>query len=533
MTNAASKKAQGEVDLNSVRDQARTGEVLGWLSAVHAFELMLADRYDWPWETWARLRAADATVVGALPDSVGEQSPLARHILSFAIEARRTGAEAYFPAEHFRNLGELWPEIDALPYCVALELMFIAFREKRWGFVNRLGRRLIARCPYAEGDPLEQRIKDLLFETIILALVRMTNAGFVDNPGVLLDHLEKIASARLVRPILERRSPTSLAFRAHRCVFQGDLAGAMQLYEEANAMTGFRAPSFAPTQTVIDIWKFYGPDSTDEAAQAAAWYAEQAQIEISTDCDTSNRDAILVSCEQVYFDHFAELFLQIVGLTNRGAVVHFHMINMDSTAALANLAAWSKKYGVQVSHTIENNSIMEQDPALKAGVCVNTRYIHLPAYLSRYRSVTVTDIDGWLEGPLAEIASFEGADAKISSWIWRRNQGHWRLPWANVAGGFLAVQATDAAKEFASLVSTYLQILYYRKRDDDRDLFYADQTAVFLSLRFLEEHRNLRVGFLRGGFGQSSEQRVHHRFATKRADMAKKIEALSQNGPAT
>jgi hypothetical protein len=276
-------------------------------------------------------------------------------------------------------------------------------------------------------------------------------------------------------------------------------------------------------------------ESLTEDIRAAdmQWYYDRSQTEFTYTHASEGEHAVLVACEQGYFDKYDDIYCQIVGHTNPGALIHFHLINFpvgEQANTIAHIRAIEQSCGVRINHTFENNEFMAKRPQLKGGVCVNTRYIYLPDYLAAYAGVTITDIDGWLLKSIADLTDFGAHDSLVSSWIWRRNTGYWRLPWGNLSGGFCSIKSSDNSKQFAALVAHYLARLFQRNAYTGKPLFYADQAAHFLCLQYAEKHWGMNVGFIGGGFAQSAELPFQGRNDGKRQamqDMLNKLKSES------
>ncbi len=159
-----------------------------------------------------------------------------------------------------------------------------------------------------------------------------------------------------------------------------------------------------------------------------------------------------------------------------------------------------------------------------------TRYIYLPDYLQAYGGVTITDIDGWLLKSIDDLSNFDNHDSLVASWIWRKNTGYWRLPWGNLSGGFCSIKSSETSIRFASLVAHYLARLFQRNAYHGKPLFYADQAAHFLCLRYAQENWGMNVGFIMGGFAQSVELPFQGRNEGKRAAMQAVLEKLKTGG---
>lgn len=143
--------------------------------------------------------------------------------------------------------------------------------------------------------------------------------------------------------------------------------------------------------------------------------------------------------------------------------------------------------------------------------------------------MTITDVDGWLLKSMADLTDFGERDSLVSSWIWKKNSGYWRLPWGNLSGGYCSIKSTANSRRFAALIAQYLSRLFARNAYAGKPLFYADQAAHFLCLQKAVADWGMRVGFVGGGFDQSPELGFGNRHAGKQQAMRDKLADLREN----
>ncbi len=502
------------------------------LHAVHRAELLSDADYVWPWLRWPQViadGAGTAGVVDALCEAADTTglSPLEADIVRQGLALRQASPDLKATEALFATPKVVLSRIDGMNPVVLLELALLAYLEKRWRILEVAAVKLLTVKPWRKDAALSERVEDLLFELLVFAIYRPAMPSFVKDPTALVTRLENLASASHVADVLARDSIAATTFCANRLALEGKFDEALVLYARANARDGFRTPVFQQAQVLLPV----GELEAKAALEIDGWIDDHVTSDIVFRHAPEGEHAVMVACEQRYFDWYGELYAAVMAETNPGALIHFHFINVADTRAQmeARLAAWESAYNIRLNYTLETNRIAREHPAQIEGICVCTRYLHLPTYLERYEGVTITDIDGWLDAPVAQVADFGYKDLLISSWIWRKNSGYWRLPWGNLAGGFISFAGTEKGQRYACLVSRYIQEIYHRNALVGRPLFYADQAGLFLCLLHAIKDFELDFGFLLGGFEQSTEQRYGSRHEGKQLAMKAKIEELRQN----
>lgn len=512
--------------LESLPSGAPAGDVL---MALHDTELRADEAYEWPWLLWPSILAetpelaVDLDRVHAVADVSGLcdfEADIFRHVAGL----RQADPDLQALSDFLGNPGDVLGRIDALAPPFLFELAQMAFAEKRWRIVAAAVSRLLRERPWAEGAVPVERMLDLLFEMLFFATYRPAMPFYIRDPSVLLGQMDALADAPHVQDILSREGITATVFRAGRLALEGKLDQALPLFTKANGMRGFSTPVIRQYQTVLEI----GPPTAAEGDGLNEWYNARSKVD-HVFRHKGGGHALVVGCNQHYFDLYAALYLESVGVMSPGALVHLHIVNADLDVAdlAAQLDAWEAAYGVRLNYSLEVNEIAATHPEYVPAISACARYLSLPEFLDAYETVTITDIDGWVDAPLSSMAVDEG-DIRISSWIWRKGGGFWRLPWSNLAAGLLSVKATEAGREFAQRVRHYLINVTRTNVALGRQLFYMDQVALYLTLRAMADAGDISVGFLRGGFEQSEEQRFGVRHEGKRQAMVEKIKELRQ-----
>jgi len=508
------------------------GDAATMLETLQTLEVEISDDYRWPWLCWPALgnHAPEyADIFLALePTADGFEmgsfvsGDLSQEIYQESFQVRRGKLDTL--ARFFENPKQTIEAAKTLPLAMQVELVFYAMSEKCWQVIEAVAKRLLDGWQ-KENIQLHSRIAALLFDLYLRAMFRQAMPSFVNRPTDLTNRLGAIAASGDLLDKLGRSSSVVRCFEAARKSLDGDIEGAVALYDLVNQTAGFRTPVFNPSQTLLPL------SVADDAKDAALsrWFGRYSSIDHHFRHKSDDEHVVLVASEQHYLDRYGELYVETLGMTNPGALVHFHFISLSTAKAdiLAMLDGWEATYGLRINCSFEENRIMRELTPYTSGISVTTRYIYMPDYMDAYASMTLTDIDGWLTAPIEKLSAFEGNDALISSWIWRKNTGRWRLPWANLAGGYISFNSTPGSRKFVKLLRKYLIIVMRNNVAKGRQLVYSDQAGVFLSLQHGSKTWDHKVGFLPpAGFKQSFEQREEFRSEGKQRAMKEKLAEL-------
>lgn len=490
------------------------------IEALHKVEFDISDKYEWPWLRWRYLAIEDSSYLGALPhlSEFVEGASFEHQILHAAISTRHfeknivkeTNKGAALP-----DFSKLFEEDHTnLKMSLELELVMIAFHDRRWPDANRIARRMLSM------RKLNTSQQSLLAEIIFFATYRPHMQNYIAAPELLIEQLRALSKDPLLKPYFITETQTGYTYKANVAALEGKFGEAFSHYKRANTFSGFKSPVFQQTDIILD------PDTLYHAKgqEPFKWYKSESKVEFFYPNKPNNKHAILVACEPNYFNRFGKLYAEIIGITNPGALIHFHLINFtESKAAIrTKLKEIEAANNVAINYTFEDNKIARTVPRLIGGICVCTRYIYLPGYLKKYASVTITDIDGWLFKSIDALQNFKDNDILIASMIWRKDIGYWRLPWGNVSGGYCSFNGSVNGQKLASLISKYLATVCQQNAYANKQLFYADQAALFLCAQYLSKNYDLKVGFIGGGFSQSEELPFQTRQDGKRLAMLKK-----------
>lgn len=223
---------------------------------------------------------------------------------------------------------------------------------------------------------------------------------------------------------------------------------------------------------------FVAPGSltdTEQPGHSALAAAVEHQFRHAPD----GEPALLLSADESYFNQFADKLFESFAHWNPGGVIHIHCVHFSLNED--RLAALEATHGIRINASIDCQPAIERGTDLFPGYCANARYLFLPHYLEHYRRIAVSDIDGVIRRPLAELWP-EGSDAiRMTTKILSRKWSAARLLWETIAAGSLAISDTPANRRFAWMVANYLadQVEVCRRRS--MKLFYTDQIGLLLA----------------------------------------------------
>ncbi len=346
----------------------------GVLAGLHAFEFDFAERFEWPWMRWRHLSDDDPAYLAALPQTAPTLSQdIEQTILNSALDMRRGGTPdnngmASARASLFTDASDLMQASAALGPSLQLELTLTAYHERKWQAVELLALRLLA-----TGGTLAQNARTLLTDMVFFAVYRRHMPGYVDNPRHLYDQLEALKNKPEMAKTLGGDSTSAILYRANMLAMKGNFEAALPLYANAASAGGFVSPVFPHAQVLLPLEGL----TEDKRTEDMQWYHARSKTEFVYSHPPEGEHALMVACEQSYFDQYGDIYCQIVGYTNPDALIHFHLINFpaDRTPAVARLREMERACNVRINHTFEDSEFMAKRPQLKGGVCVHALYL--------------------------------------------------------------------------------------------------------------------------------------------------------------
>jgi hypothetical protein len=522
------KKNKGTPHTVSLDTISKLDHVKDILTFLQRWEILSYRDYVWPWDLWHQHEFSDKLSV--LERAELSKDPILKLIETYAVKVRTQSNGIATLSDLFDAINRSEFSFSSLEFSYQLELLQFAYVDKRWKLLETWSFDVFFKSPtVTEVEKQQFRAQQLIFEFHIRAIYMQAMPTYVNRPEILNQRLEKISVSSVFSDFLKRSKSSVNLLSAHRYALKGAWDEALPLYTDIVEHSEFFTPVFEQAKILLLL----SSDFTSEYEDKFHAYKEVSSIEHIYVHQKNLEHALLVSCEQSYFTHYAELYCEIIGIVNADALIHFHLVNIESnTDELSALFhAWEVRYNVRINYSLEENNSLRKNPVShnRSGITICSRYIYLPEYLEMYSAVTITDVDGWLTATIDAVSDFVANDVMISSWIWRNNTGFWRLPWGNLAGGYLSIKATDAGKKYACALSSYLIKVYQRNIPQNWSIVYADQAALFLLLQKFVADEKVEVGFMpKGGFAQSTEQRFGHRYEGKRLSMQKTIAELKE-----
>ncbi len=502
-------------------------EADSWLTELHTLELTTNDAFMWPHlrttqDEWAsRYQQINRTF------DLSKFDELPRKILCNVASIRGLSSEPN--QDVFDSASTTYAAISSLPFGFRVEILFAAFAQEKHSLVNRLARDQIQSN---EFDKVAiERLNMLLIEMVVYSLMQIEHRRFLDDPSILSNKVGRFLWARKIRPLMKLDTTSSAKVLGCYYCFKGELDKATSYMEHAYELDGFKSSLFQPIRTVVNIRKLVTlAEDSQSRCEILDWFNEQVLLTLFLRHKGADDHILLVSGDERYFDLFGKNFAEVIGLSNPGALIHFHLVNFPDDRDLITLfEKWEQRYSIRINYTLENNKMLSADPAMLRGACANTRFSSLPVYLEQYAGVLVCDIDGWVDRKLSSFVDHSQADILVSSGIWSKFKGGWRVPWASITAAQISFRATAPAKKAADLIAFYIKYLNWRtkeKKGKERDLFWADQSATFLVLQHLWDKQVIDIGFLASGFGQSIGVKTDDRITIRKKGRRELIEKL-------
>lgn len=187
---------------------------------------------------------------------------------------------------------------------------------------------------------------------------------------------------------------------------------------------------------------------------------------------------LLLSADSAYVQRYFDKLCESFGYWNPDGLIHLHCVgfSLDDTVR----QTLEHNHGVRINFTVDRQPAIEADEQLFPGYCANARYLFLPYYLAHYQKVTVTDIDGVIRRPIADLWRKDDDAIRLTTKILDENWDTTRLLWEAIAAGSLVISHTPENTAFAWRVANYLagQIAICRERG--MKLFYTDQIGLML-----------------------------------------------------
>jgi len=269
----------------------------------------------------------------------------------------------------------------------------------------------------------------------------------------------------------------------------GDVLAAEKLAAEAGDRSGKTTPYFLAARNAlppaeISAFKQAGPEGA--AAALAAFPVQHIRNQPA-------ETALLISCDEGYFDDFALNFVRSFAHSNTetnicantgsntGACVHFHCVGF--TPDHGRLDQWQADTGVMINASVDTTQLKgigTNDQDIRMGYYAGARYIHLPYYLTIYDRIVITDIDGVFDNSIDAIFADSPA-IQMSSVLLDPAYSRYFAMWENIGAGAFACTAAPEHKAFAATLSLYLQTRFHQAKTGETRFFYSDQVGLLQS----------------------------------------------------
>ena len=504
-----------------------SARILGdWLADIHRQELDAPGRYAWPFERgwqsdWQQTYQKCYVKLPSFdPDSL--EGKVVTHSL-----AMRSVNETVVK-QPFQQLVDSSKNQSLMPV-FQIELILQAYHNKNYqGLVELFERLLTSSDDLKSADP---RSVSLAIELYAYSLVSTKRANLNQQFEEIADHLEKAVSTLQESGFLLEPSSLSKALGCAFC-FKGDLDKATSYMDQAAWSQGLETDVLRPIKTVLDMPKFLQDFDNPNVVQTVTdWYASISISEVEFRHQEKDEIVILVSADQRYFDWFAEGFAEVIGITNTGQLIHYHLVDIPlSPTLMQTFDTWERRYSVRINVTSETNELLNRDQSLVRGISANARFTYLPRYKEAYPKLLMTDIDGWFDNDVNLMVGNMLNDVCITSLAWRNHQKGWRFPWACINASPMYFSDTAASENAGNAISFYIKYLYWRSCQNGRldfDLFWADQSGTFLVLWYMFRQERLDVGLLdSASFGQGYPDQSETRIEARQQKRSQLIDRL-------
>lgn len=373
-----------------------------------------------------------------------------------------------------------------------MELAWFLFSQKAWeplrGLIEAIDAGARASMPVQIADFYFLAFYRLQRQRIFLGGDR---EGFVAEARVCLDFL------RASWPAETERLSAYAAMIAH---VAGDIDAARPVFAAMVADTPFIGPMAAMQNVLMP-----GLPASDLHIASRDIVAEPAE------------NVTLLSVDAEYFARYALLFAQRYGEINAANGLHFHCIGFDPRPVIAG---WGLDLPIGV--TVDNYDLTDWSASQRRGYYASARYLYLPQYLERYRSVMIADIDGIVLRNVAAIAAeHDGDDVVLSAQVLDSARRLNRLPWEAVPANSCMVRATEGGRKFAGRLADYLAQVARNTQAENAAFWFADQNALFYCWHDLKDE--VRFGrFGKATFAQKGGWNLFESDQEKLAFMAAK-----------
>lgn len=374
-------------------------------------------------------------------------------------------------------------QIETLSQAAQFELCLIFQAHRRWGKLRLVCQK--ARRSLVQDDPRLAIVCDLS----VLANYRLTLKPFLKGE-LTPNGLEQFKTTVAQNCRFARKFPKNgFIYRGILHHLKGQHSQALAAMVKSQSEKGYAIPLFRAAD-------LYRPLEQLTPSDPEATLKDRVVLHMR---HVAGKDGcLLVSSNDLYFQKYAASLLESFGKTNPSGVIHWHFIN--HIPDVTQLDRFEKKYDVRINYTVDTSPDEKEDPNTLRGYYAGARYIFLPLYLSTYRQVTISDVDGVVRAPLAALWQDDGQDMLITSQLTAPDTPC-RVGWEAIAAGSLAIRNSNAARQLANSLSNYLLEAFREASAEQKSFFYSDQVGLFMC--FMIFFDQLEIGRMGDFFSQA------------------------------
>ena len=279
-------------------------------------------------------------------------------------------------------------------------------------------------------------------------------------------------SAQFCTEALGNETKNTIFYQSLIAMLEGDIDGALDLLLMAQSLPG-------KLIILFERMEFF---TNPEKLKAMPDTLVQNLVKNLTD-HTPHQEGeagmLLVSLDKVYFAQYGETFLTSFGQQNPDGLVHLHCVDFrpDST----RITELERAANIRINFTVDTPPDDVQEKHLFNGYCAGARYLFLHHYLTMYRRITVSDVDGVITRDLQDVWRDNCGAILLSSQLINPARRNTRLLWEAIAAGSFAISDTPANRRFTNRLANSLADQLTLCRDRKTKLFYTDQVSLFLA----------------------------------------------------
>ena len=452
-----------------------------------------------PWTVWQIKEVQD--LAGEIADDViawTKEQVLSQHdrLICCAIIIRLY--QGTMPDDLHPDFTTLKQEWSVFPDASKVEVLYYFLNQNRLFLLNQYCREYVAND---WGQDRLTQVFDMYFLSAYRLLVQKMTQG--KDISRALTHMRRITMK--AKEALPAGCVNFWVYKAITCICEDDREEGYLYFRKAGKAPG---SLFGVLASAVHVAYFEtldeAPDTLRNLPSLSAEFTHG-----------KGGKAILISCDQLYFQKYIEGYVSSVGHHQPDCLVHLHCVGFSPDRS--HLGALEKEFSVRINFTVDmyirDTEAVTND--MKYGYCSLARYLWLDFYMQQYQAIFISDIDGVLIAPLDEKWTNSRYDVQFASMTYFAKRHVIRAPWDRISAGLVLVLGSSGGKQFARLISAVLwgRFLDYSEKQDV--LFFADQAALAYVYRCLSG----KVSFGKIGtiFKQADDLVYSSRFDAKQA----------------